>query len=373
MKRGDQGITHFRLRLGTNGQATDCSIVESSGYEELDNATCRLMVERAKFDMSTVTAVNTGATYSNRVRWMLPITAPRVLLFGITSVKFPVQSDPSKAKCQYSDGIVRIIDSTQSCDRQIAVPVTNNKGKENKLNIFNKYIEEVEFDRNAESAYNISVILAENNYYDKSTYYLEKSSILGNPLASASLCQMYGSKLYLDFVKFNPNQALEYCILSYNQGYNTSAISVYQKIIKDYGNVLDKGTLERAKNTIVVKNQNKPIEQIVESRKIINSNWYPSRDLNKNIGGSTVAFFSVEKTGKVGTCLIAQSTYSYTLDRMVCYRLKRKALYKPALIDGVPDRTWTSETVRWIPGNQNNMNTGNIIMQILLGVLGAAI
>ena len=192
-------------------------------------------------------------------------------------------------------------------------------------------------------------------------------------MASASLCQMYGSKLYLDFVKFNPNQALEYCILSYNQGYNTSAISVYQKIIKDYGNVLDKGTLERAKNTIVVKNQNKPIEQIVESRKIINSNWYPSRDLNKNIGGSTVAFFSVEKTGKVGTCLIAQSTYSYTLDRMVCYRLKRKALYKPALIDGVPDRTWTSETVRWIPGNQNNMNTGNIIMQILLGVLGAAI
>ena len=139
-KRGDQGITHFRLSLGTSGQATACTIVVSSGHEELDSATCRLMVERAKFDMSTVLAANKDASYSNRVRWQIPIRSPRVLLFGVTSIKLPIQSDAAKAKCQYSDGVVRIIDAAQSCDRQIPTLTVNEKGKKERSNIFQMYI-----------------------------------------------------------------------------------------------------------------------------------------------------------------------------------------------------------------------------------------
>lgn len=373
LKRAEEGITGYRLTLDINGRPTSCTVTESSGFKDLDDATCRLIMERARFDMSSVPVTNTQATYSQRVKWQVPVTIPRVLLFGVTAKSVPVQSDATKTRCEYSDGITRIIEAVQTCDRKIALPVTDNKGKKVKFNIFNKYIEEVDNDKNAASAYNLSVILAENNYYYKSKYYLEKSSIFGNPLASASLCQMYGSKSYTDFVEFNPNQALEYCILSYMQGYNTAAISVSQKIISDYKNSLDKEIFEKSTKTIVSKKHDKSTEKLIPLNKIFTSEWYPTRDLQKKIGGINVAIVSVDKTGRVGTCLIAQSTYSYTLDYMVCRRLRGAALYTPAVIDGLPETAWTSETIRWSPENPNNPSTGNIIMQILLGVLGAAI
>ncbi len=372
-KRGDQGITHFRLSLGTNGQATGCTIVESSGFEELDNATCRLMVERAKFDMSTVFAANTEATYSNRVRWQLPAIDPRVLLFGVTAKRVPVRSDATKIKCEYSDGLHRIIDANQSCNREIPVLVTNQKGRKIKSNIFNQYIKEVDEFKNGESAYNLSVILAQNNYYKQSAYYMQKSSSLGYAFASASLCLMHSSKLHEDFVEFNPNQALEYCILSYKQSYNRVAILIFEKIKKDYEFSLDKQILEKARTTIVLKNQTSNAQSMVAGNEIIRPKDYPRRDNSNQVGGVTVAILGIEKTGKVGTCLIEQSTYSYSLDQKACSRLKEAAMYTPAIIDGVPAMSWTSQTVRWNPSAPSQQSPGSIIMQILLGALGAAI
>jgi len=44
-----QGDVTVNLTIGTTGRATDCRIIKSSGYKILDDATCKIFVERAKF------------------------------------------------------------------------------------------------------------------------------------------------------------------------------------------------------------------------------------------------------------------------------------------------------------------------------------
>ena len=239
--------------------------------------------------------------------------------------------------------------------------------------IFNQYIKEVSDFNNGESAYSLSVLLSYNNYYKQSVYYMEKASSLGYAFASASLCIMYSSKAHGDFVEFNPNQALEYCILSYKQSYNTVAISFFEKIVKDYEKSLDKDILERARTTIVRKNQTSYAKSIIAANEIIKPKDYPKRDNSNQVGGVTVATLVIEKTGKVSGCLIEQSTYSYSLDQKACSRIKDVMIFTPAIIDGVPAASWTTQTIRWKPSAPSQQSPGSIIMQILLGALGAAI
>jgi TonB family protein len=49
LRQGQQGETEFALILSSEGQPTDCRITRSSGSQLLDDATCRAMVERARF------------------------------------------------------------------------------------------------------------------------------------------------------------------------------------------------------------------------------------------------------------------------------------------------------------------------------------
>jgi periplasmic protein TonB len=49
MRNGDQGRVIVDLRIGTNGRARSCRIVQSSGHQALDVKTCEIMLRRAKF------------------------------------------------------------------------------------------------------------------------------------------------------------------------------------------------------------------------------------------------------------------------------------------------------------------------------------
>jgi periplasmic protein TonB len=44
-----QGDVTVTLTIGLVGRATECKIVKSSGYKVLDDATCKIFLERAKF------------------------------------------------------------------------------------------------------------------------------------------------------------------------------------------------------------------------------------------------------------------------------------------------------------------------------------
>ncbi|UKK83904.1 energy transducer TonB [Sphingopyxis sp. BSN-002] len=68
-----EGVTGFRLTVGPDGLPRRCEIIASSGHEMLDTATCRLLMERARFQTQRdANGVRVGGTYSNRIRWQMP-------------------------------------------------------------------------------------------------------------------------------------------------------------------------------------------------------------------------------------------------------------------------------------------------------------
>ncbi len=73
MREGVQGVTGFRLDIGTDGRATNCTVTASSGSALLDDTACRLLVRRARFSPAKDSSGNPmTASYSNRVRWQIP-------------------------------------------------------------------------------------------------------------------------------------------------------------------------------------------------------------------------------------------------------------------------------------------------------------
>ncbi len=73
LRRENEGITSFRLTIDPQGRVSACLITVSSGWSALDEATCRLISERARFSPATDRKGRAVAgTYSNRVRWVIP-------------------------------------------------------------------------------------------------------------------------------------------------------------------------------------------------------------------------------------------------------------------------------------------------------------
>lgn len=67
------GLAGFRLQIAANGKVTDCSITRSTGYAELDEATCTLVAKRARFEPARGTSGEpVVGSYSGSVMWELP-------------------------------------------------------------------------------------------------------------------------------------------------------------------------------------------------------------------------------------------------------------------------------------------------------------
>lgn len=73
IRRGYNGTARFILEVDVSGRVSDCSITGSTGHAQLDEATCAILSERARFNPardSTGEAV-TGR-YSSAVNWTIP-------------------------------------------------------------------------------------------------------------------------------------------------------------------------------------------------------------------------------------------------------------------------------------------------------------
>ena len=67
------GSASFVLAIDARGKVTDCTIVRSTGHNELDNATCSLIERRAKFNPAKDSHGNPVAgSYANTVNWRIP-------------------------------------------------------------------------------------------------------------------------------------------------------------------------------------------------------------------------------------------------------------------------------------------------------------
>ncbi len=66
------GTTGFRVTIGTDGRVIDCQITSSSGSDDLDDATCKVVSRRARFAPAFQGGQPVESTYSNRINWSIP-------------------------------------------------------------------------------------------------------------------------------------------------------------------------------------------------------------------------------------------------------------------------------------------------------------
>ncbi len=73
LRNGQQGRAGFRLDVGTDGRPSACTITQTSGSSDLDQATCRNLMRRAHFNAARDAAgTPVPSSYSNSVVWRLP-------------------------------------------------------------------------------------------------------------------------------------------------------------------------------------------------------------------------------------------------------------------------------------------------------------
>ncbi len=73
LRNGQQGRAGFRLDIGTDGRPSACTITQTSGSSDLDQATCRNLMRRARFNAARdLAGTPIPSSYSNSVVWRLP-------------------------------------------------------------------------------------------------------------------------------------------------------------------------------------------------------------------------------------------------------------------------------------------------------------
>lgn len=73
LRFGMAGVTGFKLTVDVTGKPSRCDIVESSGFDVLDTATCQRLMLNARFSSpSNQAGKPIEGAYSSRVRWVLP-------------------------------------------------------------------------------------------------------------------------------------------------------------------------------------------------------------------------------------------------------------------------------------------------------------
>lgn len=73
LREGSEGLVAFRVTISPQGFVDNCEVTGTSGNPDLDQTTCRVVTQRARFHPATdERGVPTAGSYSSRVRWVLP-------------------------------------------------------------------------------------------------------------------------------------------------------------------------------------------------------------------------------------------------------------------------------------------------------------
>lgn len=68
-----EGTARYRLVIGTTGRVSSCEVTTSTGDSQLDEATCRFITRRARFEPATdENGAKVLGTYTGTVRWEIP-------------------------------------------------------------------------------------------------------------------------------------------------------------------------------------------------------------------------------------------------------------------------------------------------------------
>ena len=91
-----EGVSRFTASVGADGRVKQCDITQSSGDVLLDQKTCTLVIQRARFNPATdAEAALIESSWSSAVRWEIPRRAPSPL---------PVPPVPADRSDTHADG-----------------------------------------------------------------------------------------------------------------------------------------------------------------------------------------------------------------------------------------------------------------------------
>jgi protein TonB len=67
----EQGVTRVSYVVDTDGKVSSCTVTQSSGFPRLDDATCKIIMRRFRFNPATRDGQPVPETKSQPVRWQL--------------------------------------------------------------------------------------------------------------------------------------------------------------------------------------------------------------------------------------------------------------------------------------------------------------
>ena len=130
-RNDEQGTTAFRLTVGPDGAATACNITSSSGYASLDDAACRLLLQRARFTpaLDKKGRATTGS-WASRFRWVLPEPTPGLQPFTqTTTLIFERDGSASGCSTTFNGAPIDIEDKENPCGMgKVIAPYTDAAG-----------------------------------------------------------------------------------------------------------------------------------------------------------------------------------------------------------------------------------------------------
>lgn len=73
LREGREGNVKFRLDISEEGKVKGCQIIESSGSEDLDTESCRIMSTRVKFTPAKdASGKSVPDVYFGNISWKIP-------------------------------------------------------------------------------------------------------------------------------------------------------------------------------------------------------------------------------------------------------------------------------------------------------------
>jgi TonB family protein len=99
LREDGEGVVRFALDIDPTGVPTACTVTQSSGRDDLDQATCQLIRERARFEPAKDShGKPVAATYANSVRWAIPQARPAPMP-GELVTSLVVEKDGTVSAC----------------------------------------------------------------------------------------------------------------------------------------------------------------------------------------------------------------------------------------------------------------------------------
>ena len=68
LANNEQGTVHYRVKIDSRGVPKQCEVTQSSGFARLDQATCDLLMSRARFSRSRE---GRRSVYDGKVVWRI--------------------------------------------------------------------------------------------------------------------------------------------------------------------------------------------------------------------------------------------------------------------------------------------------------------